>query len=364
MTAGRARARRWGGAAAGLLVATTLLSGLFSGLTPGLVPGVPAAHGDLSTQAARYVTSGDEGALAWSVGPAARDGGHSNRAWLVYTLAKRKTITDRVLVTNTGNAPLRLSVYPADAVPSSDGQFTLAASAARPVDVGAWTTVRPRRLQLAPGGEARVTVTVRVPADAAPGDHSGGVVTASRSAIETADGPVQVESRAAVRLHVRVPGPATTELDAEALAPHWEPGDWWNPFDDAVALRFRMVNSGQTRVTARAGVEVTGPLGLPLGDDDAADGFELGPGSSRIVDAGEVPIAIPGGPLQVLLTLRGTDPVTGEPLRARLLTAELGAYPWALLTAVVAVAGAAWALLRRIRRPRRRRPDEAPVEAS
>src|SRR5581483_4024941 len=96
-------------------------------------------------------------------------------------------LQDHVAIVNIGLSPLALDVYPTDAVNAADGSFTLLPKTHHSVDVGSWVTLR------IPGGATRVTVpprslvvvpvTLSVPRNASPGDHSGGIVASLTSYI-------------------------------------------------------------------------------------------------------------------------------------------------------------------------------------
>src|SRR5690606_20539605 len=101
-------------------------------------------------------------------------------------------------------------VLPGDGIVGSNGAFDVAAG--DPADSGAWIDVG----GLTDGtvevdaGETRVLpVTVRVPADATPGDHPAGIVVAVAS---EADG-VSVKQRIGVRLHLQVSGELAAGLE-------------------------------------------------------------------------------------------------------------------------------------------------------
>ncbi|MGE5273304.1 MAG: hypothetical protein ACM3QU_05960 [Verrucomicrobiota bacterium] len=100
-------------------------------------------------------------------------------------------------VTNSGTDPVDVDVTRAGFALDLRGRPRVAA---RPFS---WLAVAPRRLALAPGATATLTVTSRVPSGAEPGDHSELVLLSTRS--PTARGlPVRV--RLGVVVVVRAPG--------------------------------------------------------------------------------------------------------------------------------------------------------------
>ena len=108
-----------------------------------------------------------------------------------------------VVVTNTGSDTAVVDV--------SRAAFALDLRGA-PRVVGrrrAWVSVRPRRLSLAPGASAPVTVRALLPSGAEPGDHPALVLLTSRP---SAEGSVAVRVRLGVVVSVRVPGRVVRRL--------------------------------------------------------------------------------------------------------------------------------------------------------
>ena len=114
--------------------------------------------------------------MTWASAPADTSLG-KGRSHYAYTLAPGTTLTDAMAVVNRSSTPITLSVYASDAFTTSNGNLDLLPANRKPTDVGAWTTVKTRQLTLAPQQSAIVPFTVTVPANATPGDHTGGVVT-------------------------------------------------------------------------------------------------------------------------------------------------------------------------------------------
>ena len=118
----------------------------------------------------------DPAGLAWSV--ATVDGEHGTaRPNFAYAVEPGTVLTDTMRVTNTGATALDLAVYATDAYTTADGNVGLLTNDEPPVDAGAWVTASTTTLRLDPGQQSDITFTVTVPADAAPGDHSAGIVT-------------------------------------------------------------------------------------------------------------------------------------------------------------------------------------------
>jgi hypothetical protein len=164
--------------------------------------GAPTATALLSA-ATPAATADDPSAMTWGVVPGDTAQG-TGRANFAYDAAPGDTIQDSVVITNHGAAPLALDVYAADARTTTSGQLDLLTAAETSVDLGAWISLDLPAVTLDPGASVEVPFTVRIPADALPGDHSGGVITASVGADDGST--VRLDRRLALRVHLRVAG--------------------------------------------------------------------------------------------------------------------------------------------------------------
>src|SRR6204780_5016345 len=80
--------------------------------------------------------------------------------------------TYHVLVSDTGNVPETMGVYPAAATMSATGAFSYSSTSSTSVnDASSWTTVDTASAVLAPGASYTVTVTVTVPAGTRTGSY-------------------------------------------------------------------------------------------------------------------------------------------------------------------------------------------------
>jgi hypothetical protein len=103
-----------------------------------------------------------------------------------------------IQVTNRGRAPVVLDVQRAGFALDLRGRPRIVAAALAP-----WLSVRPKRVAIAPGDAATVTVTGRVLPGASPGDHASVLLLGSRPLIR---GTVSVRMRLGVVVVLRVPG--------------------------------------------------------------------------------------------------------------------------------------------------------------
>lgn len=190
-----------------------------------------------------------------------------------------------------------------------------------------------------------------MPADASPGDHTGGVVTSVQVEESTKDGQrILVDRRIATRIYLRVAGQVRPAVDITALQVSY--ANPLNPFaGGTMTVTYRIRNGGNVRITGTARVGAAGPFGLGAAQAEDATVPELLPGSevtfTRTVDG-----VFPAG--RLVATVRVDAATRSERLSTVTRTASVWAVPW-LLVAVVALAVAVVVLLVLLRRRARRR---------
>lgn len=118
--------------------------------------------------------SNDE--VSWTVAPADNDYG-IGRANYVYTVDAGALIDDAFVVVNTGTQPLTLRVATSDSFTSSSGALDLLPLSEPSAGVGAWAQVSAEEITVGPQELVEIPFTLQVLAEAAPGDHTGGIVT-------------------------------------------------------------------------------------------------------------------------------------------------------------------------------------------
>lgn len=331
--------------------ARAIVAALLAGVAAVLGPPTATAALPAAIPAAvpAATTADDPAATTWGVVPADTGDG-TRRANFAYDASPGSVIQDAVVVTNHGAAPLALDVYAADARTTTSGQLDLLTAAETSVDLGAWIRLDLPAVTLDPGASITVPFTVQVPADALPGDHSGGVITAS---VGTDDGStVRVDRRLALRVHLRVAGAITPAVAVDGLTVSARGSV--NPFGaPTVVVRYRVTNTGNARVVPQDVVTVSGaPGSTATVDATGADPVEVLPGSSverevvvhdvRTLAAADVRVA-------VVATAVG---VGGGATASASATGSAAAVPWAavvLLALALAGVGVALVLRRRAR---------------
>lgn len=178
------------------------------------------------------------------------------RAYFVPTLSPGQTFSDTVIVTNTGTSSVDLHVNAVDALTAVT---TGAVYANRQDPVrrwGAWITPSVSEITAPPQSRTPVDFTVRVPADAQPGDHLAGI--AFENAHPQAVGKtlsVTTVTRSVIGVQTKVSGVAGTHfhVDGVKLAPL--------PADQQASVVIGLGNDGLALAKPSLQVELDGPGG-------------------------------------------------------------------------------------------------------
>lgn len=337
--------------ASSLRAAVAALAVVVAGVALAVASPLAAAAMTTTTAQTQAPADADPGQLSWSLSPADNELG-AGRANFVYDVTPGQELHDTLVVTNRGAAALQLGVYAADARTTTSGQLDLLPAGETSVDLGTWIQADVTALTLEPGASAQVPFTLRVPSDARPGDHSGGLITSSVGADEGST--VLLDRRLALRVYARVAGeiePAVrvddVRVDHDATAV---------PFGaSTVVVRYTLTNTGNARVVPDDAVTVSGLLGQSSGPVGAGDAVEVLPGSSverEVTLTGFRPLGRIGATVDVLATAVG---VGGGASTAAAAQLTVWAVPWSGLALVVlALLAAGWLVLRA--RRRRTRP--------
>jgi hypothetical protein len=311
-------------------------------------------HGDRS--AASPAQADDEVPVSWAVGPTPLDG-EPARPNFVLEAEPGDTVRDVLVVENLGEVNLVLGVYASDAFNTGSGGIDLLAGDDPPIGLGSWVEVDEPSVTVPAGASVEVPFAIRVPDDATPGDHVGGIVTSLRVTEPDPTGTrVTVERRLGTRIYLRVDGELVPELTFTELSSTYR--GTANPFTPgAMDVTYRVENTGNVRLRATRTARVDPSIG-PSTSAEAADMAELLPGNSYELTQ-RVDGVWPGWSTATEVELTPYDSSAGDPSGAappaigRVSTTLL---PWpqiVLLLAVVVVA--VLSLLGRRRRDRQLR---------
>jgi hypothetical protein len=341
------------------------LVSLIAGLVLVGVAPVAAAQAAPSTHSASSATASSPLAkpakAAFGAGPASAkklDG----RPYFTYDASPGGYLVDHIAVINFATHAQTLNVYAVDATSGTNGYFTYAPKAAPRRQVGTWLTVRtksPGQVTIGPRATVILPVYLRVPTNASPGDHGGGVIVSLTSLVKGKHNAlVKFEQRVATRVIIRVSGPLHPQLSIENL--HASYSGQFNPFaSGVVTVRYTVRNTGNALLGATQLVSVHGLFGS----------------SAQAKDLPGVPLLLPGGAYNVSTRLPGVPPeitITAKVqlsphglrgdinpgLHATTASVTLWAIPWILVAVVIVVLLIIAAMIwRRIRRSPRRNRD-------
>ncbi|MCF0097201.1 WxL protein peptidoglycan domain-containing protein [Micromonospora sp. MH99] len=303
-----------------------------------------------------------DGNVAWTVRTASNSYGEARSSYS-YNVNPGGTVEDAMVVANRGPAPLTLAVYAADGFTTDAGQLDLLTGDKKSVAVGAWVKASAGSVVIQPGKIAQVPFTITVPANATPGDHVGGILTALTQA-DQAEG-INVDRRLGIRITLRVGGELKPNLAIENL--HVTYDGTSNPFAKGDAtVAYTIHNTGNAALSGQQAVSVSGPFGvLRARAGDIAAPPQLLPGESwdvRVPVRGVAPAVRLAATATVtpLLTDASGSTTSLKPVEA---TAHGWALPWmvvlALVVLIAVVVGAS--LYRRRNRARRKAREDARV---
>ncbi|CCH29594.1 DUF916 domain-containing protein [Actinosynnema sp. NPDC047251] len=287
--------------------------------------------------------------VTWGVRPAASADHGDNRPNYSYAAEPGSTVRDALTIANHGDRPITLLVYAADGFTTAGGQLDLRPRGEQSTGLGAWVSAAQSQVEVPAKSAVDVPFTIAVPADAGPGDHSGGIVTSL--AVPEQSGGVNVDRRLGTRIHLRVAGEAAPALAISDLAVDYR--GTVNPLGlGSATVGFRVTNTGNLRMSAEQAVSVEGLFGLG-GQERALTVPELLPGAHLdfTVELADVPPLV-----RLDAEVRLTPKVEGVDAGGQSgdVTAAAGAWavPWSALVLLVVVVGLV--VLLRLRARRRR----------
>ncbi|MEW2082647.1 hypothetical protein [Streptomyces sp. NPDC005283] len=260
------------------------------------------------------------GGPTWTAQPAAGGG----RPYVYMEGVPGTVLEDKLSVTNRGVKPLAVRLRSADVISTAGGAPAVRGTP-RSRDAGTWITLAVNRLTVPPRTRAEVPFSVAVPAGALPGDHPGAVV------VESGD------REAGVRIQLRVSGPTLAALTVEDVSV------------SGGAIRYSLVNRGNTALTPRLAVRADGLFGEVLRRPPRTLSVELLPGRRvSLTEKWPDPPSLDSVDVRVQVTAEGAAPSEAT------ASATFVPWPWlwlwvaAVAVALVAAVGTtSWLMYRR-----------------
>lgn len=256
------------------------------------------------------------------------------RGYFSYSATPGAHLEDHAAVKNYSYTPIVLRINVADAENTSTGGFALTSDSQSVKDVGAWISFPARYATITvPArtatkvGEVDVPMSVKIPADATPGDHVGGITVSLDSLATSLTGQkYKLVQRVGARVFVRVIGPLRPRLSIENLSVQYHYAA--NPFGSGSAtISYTVHNTGNVALGGSPGVTVTGLLGA------TAAAQHLTP----------VPLLLPGFAVRQTVTVTGITAELWETAKVTVAPLKLAgsvlppAGPWTATTTFWAV---------------------------
>lgn len=296
----------------------------------------------------------DGGTVGVAIAPVNAKGKGDGRSRFSYQVDPGQEITDQVRISNVGTTKLKVTVFATDAYNADNGDFALLDSAEKPTDAGSWVRFggkKKLKLTLERGTSKVVPFTVKVPANATPGDHAAGVLAAAAES-----GDLTVERRIANRMYVRVSGDLQPSLTISSVSGVHHGG--LNPADGSASVTATITNNGNVALEGVLTLSASTWFGIGLGSPSRQELTEILPGNTRVVNL-EYPGVPQVGYANVNLLLQsGIAGDAPNPGRLPVVQRDIFvvAIPWAIVGVLLLTLGG-WLILRR-RRAREERLAE------
>ncbi|WP_415950458.1 WxL protein peptidoglycan domain-containing protein [Streptomyces sp. KLOTTS4A1] len=208
----------------------------------------------------------------WAVFPTPPAGSDTRgREYFAHAADPGAEIEDSVTVANTSDKELTFRVFATDAMNTPrGGAFALLPVQQEPKDVGTWIELgaedaaRDTTITVRPHQRVDIPFRLKVPDDASPGDHIGGIValnTEVESVREEDNVRVGVQRSVGARMYLRVNGPEAPALLVESVSVERSaPLLPWTS-DAKATVRYVLVNHGNVRIRPTVQLTAEGLFG-------------------------------------------------------------------------------------------------------
>lgn len=132
--------------------------------------------------------------------------------WFIFNARPGETVHGQLLLHNTGTQVRHIALADTDAVTGAAGGYAF--SSQTPAHTGTWVSLARSTVTLPPGARTSVSISVRVPAHAAGGEHYAGITAVDEAQVQSIAAEraklrhtsVFVLTRAGIAVQVNLPG--------------------------------------------------------------------------------------------------------------------------------------------------------------
>ena len=291
---------------------------------------------------------------AWSFVPLSQKANVLSRSAIHLIAGPGQTVSDTAVLTNYSTDTLPFNVYGSDAYNTKVlGTFTLHPPNVKPKDVGTWISLPVDHYDLPGCHVAEFHFTVKVPLNASPGDHAGGIVALNLSP-DTGQQPgtnFSVQRGEGIAVYVRVPGPLHPGVAAANVGATYSSSPLG--FGSSTAkVHYQVVNTGNEVLNGQSQVTVKNIFGSTVHTFRPVAIVALIPGGRMTVSEPKFSGLPFFGPvhLDVKMTTTATSS-TGS--------AQFWIVPWLLILIVIVVLALLFYFWRR--RRKRKQAEQAAV---
>ena len=282
-----------------------------------------------------------------------------------YSLSPGQTITDRVELINDTSQPKQFYLYGADAYTAQlGGGYALTNRTDHALDAGRWIALPVNQYTVSAESAAIIPIQIKVSPDAAPGDHSAGIV--AEEVVPSVQGKagtnLRVIHRVGARVYIRVTGALHPSLGIQNfILQSTTPAVPFVTGRGQAKAVFLLVNTGNTRIQLdQVTLRLTGVFGRTVSTSVVRRAKPGDPPNAALPDQ-----LLPGNKLLFTRLYKGLPPlehltvtasVAGQDeidQKAVVTSRDRGfwEFPWPIVVIVIVAAGVVVLALRRRRGP-------------
>jgi len=187
------------------------------------------------------------------------EGNPRTESIFVHTLEPDALKEDGVLIVNNTTEAKTILVYAVDSTPSTDGGFACKQFSQTKNDVGSWITLEKTEVIIGPARNEVIPFKIRVPSNAAAGEHNGCIITQEKLEKSEIKSGVSLSFRTGLRVAITIPGEIERKLQVTSFVVI--PKN-----DGSFNLQLKVRNPGNVSIDANVKVIARYFFGLMVGE--------------------------------------------------------------------------------------------------